>query len=150
MNSKQATDIPKRSWCHPSDDSSQRWLLVFEDADRSSNVYFNEKEALEGFQKAEELGWNCHLFTSSPLPLKFEPILRSKIFSFPREKNGHIDTGAIKKDLEFSGKICPDCNSSDFRETISTEECFNCGYVVDYWLGRSVKNTDFNNSQTVG
>jgi len=29
-------------------------------------------------------------------------------------------------------KTCWSCGSSNFRETISKEECFNCGIVCDY------------------
>lgn len=53
------------AFCHPGDDQGQRWLLVFEDAERGAATYHYESEASAAFAKAEALGWNCHLFTSA-------------------------------------------------------------------------------------
>ena len=49
---------------HPSDDRRQRWVLMFEDYDVPSGVFYDEQEALAAFRHAE-LNWNCHLFTSA-------------------------------------------------------------------------------------
>ena len=49
-------------WCAPGDSQRERWLLWFDDADRSRAVYDEEAAAREAFAKAETLGWNCHLF----------------------------------------------------------------------------------------
>jgi hypothetical protein len=53
-------------WCHPGDRQEQRWLLMFDDKDRGYNVYEAESDAIRDFNRAEGLGWNCHLFTSVP------------------------------------------------------------------------------------
>ena len=31
------------------------------------------------------------------------------------------------------GRKCPNCNSSNYTESISIERCHSCGYEVDYW-----------------
>lgn len=52
--------------------------------------------------------------------------------SFPRSKNGWVDDG--RPVLNGPGKrLCPNCNSPRFRETISTEKCDACGLECDYW-----------------
>jgi hypothetical protein len=50
------------------------------------------------------------------------------MIKFPREQNGHIDDGSlINKDK------CPNCQSANFRSTISVEYCPNCKLQCDYW-----------------
>jgi len=52
----------------------------------------------------------------------------SKI-SFPREKNNVVDNGYALN----ANCACPKCGSLEYVETISTEECFKCDYLMDYW-----------------
>lgn len=58
--------VVSHSWCHPrKDDNQQRWILIFDDRDRGMCVYTVEAEAYRDFERAEAMGWNCHLFTSA-------------------------------------------------------------------------------------
>ncbi|UTC28155.1 hypothetical protein GURKE_01240 [Brevundimonas phage vB_BpoS-Gurke] len=52
--------------------------------------------------------------------------------TYPRYKNGHVDTGAP---IQASNRRtrCPKCNSTDYVETISREKCRSCGLECDYW-----------------
>lgn len=59
-------------------------------------------------------------------------------FIFPRTHSfGAVDDGLSMRDIlsrnGFGLHRCPHCNSSNFRETVSTEECFACAYAFDYW-----------------
>jgi hypothetical protein len=53
--------------------------------------------------------------------------------TFPRSRNGWTDSG--KQIASTIGQKCPNCGSSKYRQTLSTEECTNCGLKVDYWGG---------------
>jgi hypothetical protein len=55
-------------WCHPGDENRQMWLLMFDDADRGSAIYFDETQALSAFARAEGMGFNCHLLSSVERP----------------------------------------------------------------------------------
>ena len=52
--------------------------------------------------------------------------------------NGYLDTG-----IKLNTRCCPNCNSSNFRETLSLEECPDCGLRCD-WSGNECdkKNED--------
>lgn len=53
--------------------------------------------------------------------------------TYPRERNGWVDDGAP---LSSSRNLkCPNCGSSNYKETISMEKCNSCGLVCDYWGG---------------
>lgn len=58
-----------KTWCHPGANPKQQWVLMFDDADRVSSIYENQEDALEAFNRAETMGWNCHLFTSVRRPI---------------------------------------------------------------------------------
>ena len=49
-----------------------------------------------------------------------------------RTKNGYVDDGSLIKASNRTDN-CPNCGSSNYRETISKEECKSCGLVCDYW-----------------
>lgn len=51
---------------------------------------------------------------------------------YPRERNGWVDDGSLLKASNRQDK-CPNCGSSNYRETISMEKCDDCGLVCDYW-----------------
>lgn len=44
----------------------QRWMLVFDDADRRSALYDDEARARDAFARAEAMGWNCCLWQLAP------------------------------------------------------------------------------------
>ena len=48
----------------------------------------------------------------------------------PRERNGYIDDG---HQISNASKHCPNCNSTDYTETVSLERCKTCGLEFDYW-----------------
>ena len=50
--------------------------------------------------------------------------------TFPRSQNGHTDDGRV---LTSGAPVCPNCSSNDYFETISTEQCPDCGLFCDYW-----------------
>lgn len=54
--------------------------------------------------------------------------------TYPRTRNGHVDDGSL---IRASNRLdrCPNCGSSNYRETVSKEECSSCGLVCDYWGG---------------
>ena len=54
--------------------------------------------------------------------------------TYPRTRNGHVDDGSL---IRASNRrdTCPNCGSSNYRETVSREECKSCGLVCDYWGG---------------
>jgi hypothetical protein len=46
-------------------------------------------------------------------------------------KNGYVDNGKpVSK-----GKRCPNCNSQNYTETISLEQCDDCKLEFNYWGG---------------
>jgi len=45
---------------------------------------------------------------------------------------GTVDTGRA-----LNAKKCPNCGSSQYRETTSLEQCTSCGLRCDYWGGGS-------------
>lgn len=50
--------------CAPRDQQNgPRWMLIFEDASRGYLVFAHEVEARATFDRAETMGWNCHLWT---------------------------------------------------------------------------------------
>jgi hypothetical protein len=51
---------------------------------------------------------------------------------YPRTRNGHVDDGTP---LRSSAKVCPNCGSHAYTETISLEACNACGLRCDYWGG---------------
>lgn len=54
--------------------------------------------------------------------------------TYPRSRNGWIDDGSPIK-ASNRRDTCPNCGSSDYRETLSMEKCNSCGLVCDYWGG---------------
>lgn len=54
--------------------------------------------------------------------------------TYPRYRNGYVDDGSL---IKASNRLdrCPNCGSSNYRETVSREECKSCGLVCDYWGG---------------
>lgn len=54
-------------WCAPGPvvGQSQKWLLVFDDADRGMLPFDDEHDARSAFARAERGGWNCHLFETA-------------------------------------------------------------------------------------
>ena len=54
--------------------------------------------------------------------------------TYPRTKNGYVDDGSLIRASNRQNK-CPNCGSSNYRETVSREECNSCGLVCDYWGG---------------
>lgn len=52
--------------------------------------------------------------------------------TYPRYRNGYVDDGSLIKARNRHNK-CPNCGSSNYRETVSKEECSSCGLVCDYW-----------------
>ena len=57
---------------------------------------------------------------------------------YPRTRNGHVDDGSLIKASNRRDR-CPNCGSSNYRETLSCEACNSCGLVCDYWGGRTNK-----------
>ncbi len=57
--------------------------------------------------------------------------------SFPRVSKGYIDTGQKVPGTE--GQRCPNCNSIRYRQTVSTEDCPDCGLHCNYWDGGANK-----------
>lgn len=51
--------------------------------------------------------------------------------NFPRSKNGLIDNGEPVKSTV--GQLCPNCGSEQYMQTISSEDCPECGLHFDYW-----------------
>ena len=50
------------------------------------------------------------------------------------ERNGWVDDHSPIQASNRQNK-CPNCGSSNYRETVSREECASCGLVCDYWGG---------------
>lgn len=48
--------------------------------------------------------------------------------NFPRTRNGYTDTGKA-----INNRVCPNCGSATFKETISSEYCPKCELLCDYW-----------------
>ena len=55
---------------------------------------------------------------------------------YPRTQNGWTDSG---EQLRNGRKKCPNCSSSNFKETLSREICYSCGLECDYWRGGANK-----------
>ena len=53
--------------------------------------------------------------------------------TYPRERNGWIDSGEGLHSNRGKTLHCPNCNSTSYTETISREHCSKCNYTVDYW-----------------
>lgn len=53
-----------------------------------------------------------------------------------RVNNGWVDDG---HSVNKPNARCPNCGSSDYKETISMESCKSCGIVFDYWGGGANK-----------
>lgn len=51
---------------------------------------------------------------------------------YPRLNNGYYDYGTP---VRGGNKRCPNCNSTDYKETVSREHCKACGLECDYWGG---------------
>jgi hypothetical protein len=56
--------------------------------------------------------------------------------NYPRERNGWTDDGSPIRASNQREK-CPNCGSSQYRETVSMEKCGACGLQCDYWGGGS-------------
>lgn len=54
--------------------------------------------------------------------------------TYPYTKNGYVDDGSLLRASNRRDR-CPNCGSSNYRETVSREECKSCGLVCDYWGG---------------
>ena len=54
--------------------------------------------------------------------------------TYPRERNGWTDDGSLINASNRNDN-CPNCGSSNYRETISMEKCESCGLQFDYWGG---------------
>jgi hypothetical protein len=54
--------------------------------------------------------------------------------TYPRTRNGYVDDGSLITASNRRDR-CPNCGSSNYRETISLEECKSCGLRCDYWGG---------------
>lgn len=54
--------------------------------------------------------------------------------TFPRySQNGTVDDGSrLHNDAR---QVCPNCGSENYFQTISTENCSDCGLQCDYWGG---------------
>ena len=50
----------------PAAEQKQAWMLMFDDRDRGTAIYYDEEEAYMAFGKAEAMGWNCNLLTHAP------------------------------------------------------------------------------------
>lgn len=50
-------------WCQPRDDQQRKWVLFYEDVDRSMDVFEYESEARRAYEQAR-CAYSCHLFTS--------------------------------------------------------------------------------------
>jgi hypothetical protein len=49
----------------PAEGQMRAWILKLEDQQRGDLIYYDVHEALGAFERAERLGWNCHLFVSA-------------------------------------------------------------------------------------
>lgn len=56
--------------------------------------------------------------------------------TYPRTRNGWLDDGSSISTSK-QGARCPKCHSSNYRETISKEQCYSCGLICDYWGGHT-------------
>ncbi|WP_258570033.1 DUF551 domain-containing protein [Burkholderia sp. MBR-1] len=69
LEAMKAFDDPPRSgvgeFCTPGD-RAPVWLLKFDDAEASTNVYESEDAARAAFARSENRGWNCWLFSPTP------------------------------------------------------------------------------------
>ena len=57
------------------------------------------------------------------------------MISYPRKRNGSIDTGApVKSTNSSTGSTCPSCRKASVLESVSAESCVSCGHIIfDYW-----------------
>lgn len=55
-------------WCAPgpAEQQERKWVLWFEDKDRSVSIFDNEADGRAAFALAESHGWNCHLLAHVP------------------------------------------------------------------------------------
>lgn len=53
-------------FCQPGDRREPRWIIMYDDADRTHSVFENEEDAREAFANSEGMGWNCWLFGPTP------------------------------------------------------------------------------------
>lgn len=53
---------PDRRFCAPGDRQRPQWLLTFDDNQRGAIPFTTEREARDMFERAETMGWNCHLW----------------------------------------------------------------------------------------
>ena len=51
-----------KKYCAPADTQNPKWLLIFDDINKSDGHYKKKGDAMEAFKRAEELGWNCYLY----------------------------------------------------------------------------------------
>ena len=56
-----------------------------------------------------------------------------KMTTFPQTQNGWVDHGTQIKSTV--GQKCPNCGSPRYMQTISTENCPDCGLQCNYWGG---------------
>ena len=56
--------------------------------------------------------------------------------SYYNERNGWVDNGK-----KLNNRKCPNCKSSNFRETLSREYCPDCKLECDYWVAVLMKST---------
>ncbi|CAE6810826.1 hypothetical protein R69746_05610 [Paraburkholderia aspalathi] len=59
--------IPERTgvgdYCQPGDRREPRWIVMYDDADRTHSVFEDEQDARDCFAASEDMGWNCWLFS---------------------------------------------------------------------------------------
>jgi hypothetical protein len=53
-------------FCQPGDRRDPRWLVMYDDADRTHSVFEDEQDARDSFAASESMGWNCWLFSPTP------------------------------------------------------------------------------------
>jgi hypothetical protein len=53
-------------YCQPGDRREPRWIVMYDDADRSHSVFEDEQDARDCFAGSEGMGWNCWLFSPTP------------------------------------------------------------------------------------
>ena len=50
-------------YCQPGDRREPRWIVMYDDADRSLSIFEDEQDARDCFANSEAMGWNCWLFS---------------------------------------------------------------------------------------
>lgn len=53
-------------YCQPGDRREPRWIVMYDDADRSLSIFEDEQDARDCFANSEAMGWNCWLFSPTP------------------------------------------------------------------------------------